>query len=143
MTYNFITRQIAVGQKIDSAQAAEDLKATGITAVINLFSGNAEEFWKGPVLTLVQEDDGTPRPADQVRSGVAYALEAIGNGGKIYIHCQWGLGRGPAMCYAVLRKLGLSGLQAIELIESKRPACASWNWKLYIPSIEAALWTPQ
>lgn len=139
MNFDFITDCLAVGQKIDTAEFAEALQSAGITHVLNLFAGDRETFWSGPVCYLPQEDDGTPRNPEQVRAAVRYAFEVIGYGGKLYIHCQWGLGRAPSTCYAILRQLALSRELAVSLIKRKRPRCADWHWENYIPSIEEAL----
>ena len=106
MNFNFITSTLAVGQKIDTQEFADALKAAGVTHVINLWSGITEPVWTGNVLTLKQDDDGTPRPKDQVLAGIKYASE-VPEGGILYVHCQWGLGRAPTMAYAILRAWGI------------------------------------
>lgn len=141
MNFDFITLEIAVGQKIDSHEFAEALLAAGITHVLNLFAGDQETFWTGPVLYIPQQDDGTPRDPEQIRAALRYALPLMdeGSNAKLYIHCQWGLGRAPSTCYAVIRGMGISREDAVALINKRRPRCANWNWEQYIPSIEQAL----
>jgi protein-tyrosine phosphatase len=139
MNFDFITENIAVGQKINSLEFAEALRAAGITHVLNLFAGDEETFWTGSVCYVPQEDDGTPRTREQVFAAIICAIAVFNAGGKLYIHCQWGLGRAPSACYAILRKSGLSPDEAISLINRKRPRCARWDWQQYIPSIEEAL----
>jgi protein-tyrosine phosphatase len=141
VNFDFITPEIAVGQKIDSLEFAEALRAAGISHVLNLFAGDRETFWTGPVLYLAQEDDGTPRHPEQICAAVNYALPLIDEGttSKLYIHCQWGLGRAPSTCYAILRMIGISREDAASLINRRRPRCAKWGWEQYIPSIEQAI----
>lgn len=141
MNFDFIVPEIAVGQKIDSEEFADSLRAAGITRVLNLFAGDTEAFWNGPVLYLAQEDDGTPRDPEKIRAAIEYAMPVLAEGSeeKLYIHCQWGLGRAPSTCYAILRSMGIAGDDAAALIDRRRPRCAKWNWRQYIPSIEEAL----
>ena len=139
MNFDFVTERIAIGQKIESQEFAEALRAAGITHVLNLFRGDLESFWRGHVRYVPQEDDGSPRTTAQVKMAVDYAFDVLRDGGKLYIHCQWGLGRSPAACYAILRHFGFSQDEAVALINKKRPRCATWNWQGYIPSIEQAL----
>lgn len=139
MNFNFITGSLAVGQKIDSQEFADALTSAGITHVLNLFAGDEERVWRGPVRYVPQEDDGTPRTPEQVNAAIEYARDVLADGGKLYIHCQWGLGRAPSACYAILRNHGMLAEDAILLICTQRPRCATWNWRQYIPSIEAAL----
>ena len=136
MNFDFVTPTLAVGQKIDTQEFADALKAAGVTHVINLWSGISEPFWKGDVLTLAQEDDGAPRSKDQVLAGVAYAA-AVPEGQVLYVHCQWGIARAPAMAYAILRSRGMSGEDAARLIVAKRPKATGLG--RYIPSVEEAL----
>lgn len=137
MNFDSITPTLLLGQKIDTQEFADALTKEGVTRVINLWSGKPELIWDGDYLTLQQEDDGTPRPADQVQAGIKYAAE-VPSGQKLYVHCQWGLGRGPSMTYAILRSQGYPTDIATLLINTQRPRCKG-NWEHYIPSIEKAL----
>ena len=95
----------------------------------------------GPNLSFSnpQDDDGTPRNPGRVLACVRYAFDAILDGGKVYIHCQWGLGRAPATAFAVLRRFGSERDEAVQLINTTRVRAATWGWERYIPSIEKAL----
>jgi hypothetical protein len=139
MNFDFITEQIAVGQRINSAALAKLLRDCGITHVLNLFAGDSEAFWTGDVRYVPQEDDGSPRTPEQLLAAIQYENECARSGGKLYIHCQWGLGRAPATCYAILRAHGMTMDDAVALICRQRPSCAQWTWRQYIPSIESAL----
>lgn len=140
MNFNFVTERIAVGQKIDSQEFADALTAAGITHVINLYC-EAEPFWKGNALSFSnpQEDDGTPRDANRVRECVRYAFDVLRDGGKLYVHCQWGLRRAPSTVYVILRRFGFTRDDAIRLINSTRVRASTENWEHYIASVEAAL----
>jgi len=136
--YSKITPTLLLGQKIIDQTFHDSLVTEGVTHVINLWSGIPEPIWKGPVLTLEQQDDGTPRPLEQTKAGVEYASMVEQSKGILYVHCQWGLGRAPSMTYAILRSRGLSQGNARALINLERPKCVGC-WEHYIPSIEKAL----
>lgn len=142
MNFDFIIPEIAVGQKIDSHEFAQALREAGITHVLNLFAGDQETFWDGATFYLPQEDDGTPRSVQQIHQAIAHFDCVLRRRGTLYIHCQWGLGRAPAMCYAIMRAMGISREDAAPLINRRRPRCAKWSWEQYIPSIEQALSDP-
>lgn len=138
--YGFITEKLLVGRHIESEAFASDLSGQGVYRVINLWAGHEEMFWPAAVTTSIpQEDDGTPRDAEQVRQIVRLCLTTFALGRGVYLHCQWGIGRAPAMAYAVLRAIGLPSEEAIERIENARPQCRNWSWKRYLPSVENAL----
>lgn len=141
MNFDFITERLAIGQKIDSEEFASALIASGVTHVVNLWS-ETEPLWSGgPVLSFLkpQEDDGTPRNVERTREVVRFAIAAFKDYRKVYVHCQWGLGRAPSMAYAILRTLEMKGPIAAALINERRPRCAEYNWEKYIPSVEEAL----
>lgn len=135
MNYDEIVPNLYCGQKIDSQEFNDALVQEGITHVINLWSGIREPYWKGLTLNLNQDDDGTPRPPEQTIAGIEFAKIAT----KLYVHCQWGMGRAPSMIYAILRSRGMTQKELIPLINLRRPIAAKGNWERYIPSIERVI----
>jgi protein-tyrosine phosphatase len=139
MNADRILEDLYVGQKIDSESFRDELVRLGVTHVLNLFE--PETIWEGNSLYLPQEDDGSPRVAAQVRCGLDYYAEVKAAKGVLYVHCQWGLGRAPAMCYALLRANGQREQEALDTVNACRRVAAKYNphWQRYIPSIESAL----
>lgn len=145
MNFDRIQDDLYVGQKIVTEEFRQALIDTGITHVLNL---HGLDLWQGKQMFLAgMLDDSTPRTKEQVNSCIWYAKDVRDEGGKLYVHCQWGLGRAPAMCYAILRSRGFGGLEAAGFINRNRPRAAEYrdstkefpHWQCYIPSIEAAL----
>jgi len=60
-------------------------------------------------------------PIKPLLRGAIRALDVIQNGGKVYTHCAYGIHRGVVMGACILIAQGISPLEAMELIKSKRP----------------------
>lgn len=59
-------------------------------------------------------DDGSPIAADQLERISRFAREKLEAGGRLYVHCQMGGSRSPAVAYAILRSCrGLSPKDAL------------------------------
>jgi dual specificity MAP kinase phosphatase len=99
------------------------LKALGITGIINMrmHSTYAEARYAGFHYLHLPTPDNTPPDLEVLKKGADFADTEIKNGGKIYIHCRQGLGRGPTMAIAYLLKTGLTVEDAITLIKKARP----------------------
>jgi len=65
--------------------------------------------------------DNTPPPIETLIKGADFADTEIKSGGKVYIHCWQGLGRGPTMTIAYLIKTGLTFDDAFALVKKVRP----------------------
>lgn len=99
------------------------MKALGITAIINMriHSVYSEAQYEGFHYLHLPTVDNTPPPLTVLKQGANFADAAIKNGGKVYIHCRQGLGRGPTMATAYLLKTGLTLDDALALIRKTRP----------------------
>lgn len=87
----------------------DTLQQIGITAIINMRQSNARQF-KGmeqiTILHLPTPDTMAPRMSDLLK-GIDFAKNEINKGGKVYIHCRAGEGRGPTMTIAYLMSTGM------------------------------------
>lgn len=99
------------------------LKALGVTAIINMrmHSVYNEAQYEGFRYLHLPTPDNTPPPLDVMKQGASFADNEIKNGGKVYVHCRQGLGRGPTMATAYLIKTGLTLEDALALIRMVRP----------------------
>jgi len=99
------------------------LKALGVTAIINMrmHSVYSEAQYEGFHYLHLPTPDNTPPPLEVLLKGADFADTEVKNGGKVYIHCRQGLGRGPTMAIAYLLKTGLTVEDAITLIKKARP----------------------
>jgi protein tyrosine phosphatase (PTP) superfamily phosphohydrolase (DUF442 family) len=99
------------------------LKDLGVTAIINMrmHSVYSEAQYEGFDYLHLPTPDNTPPLLEVLTKGADFADSATKNGGKVYIHCRQGLGRGPTMCVAYLLKTGLTVADALTLIKKARP----------------------
>jgi len=98
------------------------LREMGITAIINMrmHSVYDEARFEGlAYLHLPTPDNTAPKMEDLIR-GADFARSVIQDGGKIYIHCRQGLGRGPTMAIAYLLRMGATYEDAFATVKRVR-----------------------
>jgi hypothetical protein len=120
--YSRVTPHLYVGPQY-GRHGKRRLEWLGITASINLreeFDDAAHGLAFASYCHLPTEDDAAPTLADLER-GISFIREALGTGGKVYIHCAGGVGRAPTMAAAYLISEGLKRDEAIALIRRARP----------------------
>jgi protein tyrosine phosphatase (PTP) superfamily phosphohydrolase (DUF442 family) len=117
-----ITANLFLGSQYNQV-GLRKMKALGITAIINMrmHSVYTEAQYEGFHYLHLPTPDNTPPSLDTLIQGAAFADMEIKNGGKVYIHCRQGLGRGPTMTVAYLLKTGLTVEDALALIRKVRP----------------------
>ncbi len=116
-----ITAQLFLGSQY-SHIGLEKLRTLGITAIINMreHSDYEEARYKGIKYLHLPTVDNTPPTLQDLIRGADFADQEIRNGGKVYMHCKHGLGRGPTMAIAYLIKTGLTFDDAFALVKSIR-----------------------
>ncbi len=127
MDLTWITDKVALGGGIWNAAKMQDVARAGVTHIIDM----QLEFDDTPlaephgiqVLWNPTDDDFQPKAPEVFRPAVEFALRALdeGNGNKLFVHCAAGVHRAPMVTLAILRVLGFSLPDAMELIESRRP----------------------
>ncbi len=125
MDMTWVTDRIAVGGGIWNEENMAELVRMGISHIIDMqieFDDRPlAERYDVAVLYNPVDDDFQPKPAHVFQRGVEFALEALDSpDSKIYIHCAAGVHRAPMMTLAVLRSMGWSLKDAIELIQGRR-----------------------
>jgi protein-tyrosine phosphatase len=65
--------------------------------------------------------DNTPPSLAHLGQGAAFIKEELEKGGKVYIHCWEGLGRGPTMVAAYFVSTGMTPAEAWSKIRAVRP----------------------
>jgi protein-tyrosine phosphatase len=125
MDMTWITDRIAVGGGIWNDENMAEVVRLGVTHIIDM----QIEFDDRPlarnypvkVLFNPTDDDFLPKPPQLFQAGVEFALEALEDPrARLYIHCAAGVHRAPMMTLAVLRVLGWSLTNAIEVIMQRR-----------------------
>jgi dual specificity MAP kinase phosphatase len=72
------------------------------------------------VLHLPTRDLHAPS-IEQLEKGIGFIKNQIANGGKVYVHCRLGEGRGPTMAIAYLIGTGMLYEDAFKLVKGIRP----------------------
>ncbi len=126
MDITWLTDRIAIGGAIWLQDNMTQLARMGVTHVINMQA----EFDDGPLaqacgvdlLWNAIDDDFLPKPPEVFSRGVEYATNALRQeDSKLYIHCAAGVHRAPMMTLALLCAQGMELLEAVYLIEDRRP----------------------
>lgn len=116
-----ITDQLFVGTNMCCGVHGEKLAELGFTVDLDL----EEERQESPprltaYLWLPVEDHRAPTQ-QQLALGVAFIGEVVASGGKVFVHCRQGHGRGPTLAAAYFIAQGKSTREAIQLVQSGRP----------------------
>lgn len=126
LAYSRVTPMLYVGPQY-RARGKRALARAGITHIVNMRSefddaahGLIPQDAPGRYCHLPTTDDAAPSPA-HLAQGAAFIREAIGGGGKVYIHCSAGVGRAPTMAAAYLIEQGCDMDAALDLIRKARP----------------------
>ena len=116
-----ITADLFLGSQYNRV-GLRKMKALGITAIINMrmHSVYTEAQYNGFKYLHLPTPDNTPPSMEVLKQGADFADAEIEAGGKVYVHCRQGLGRGPTMAIAYLLKTGLTVDDAISLIKRSR-----------------------
>lgn len=99
------------------------MKQIGITAIVNMRETPAPMYQDTQslrILHLPTKDMNEPTIADLV-TGIQFIQDEVDRGGKVYIHCRLGEGRGPTMMIAYLISTGLTVEDAFKLVQNVRP----------------------
>jgi protein tyrosine phosphatase (PTP) superfamily phosphohydrolase (DUF442 family) len=116
-----ITADLFLGSQY-SLVGLRKMKALGITAIINMreHAIYSEAIHEGINYLHLPTVDNTPPTLAVLMRGADFADQEIKSGGKVYIHCRQGLGRGPTMTIAYLLKTGLTYADAFALVKKVR-----------------------
>jgi hypothetical protein len=98
------------------------MKKLGVTGVVNMrmHSIHKDGDVHGLHILNLPTPDRTAPSLDQLQEGVAFIQKEIDAGGKVYIHCHWGEGRGPTMAIAYLIATGMTYKDAYSLVKQVR-----------------------
>jgi protein-tyrosine phosphatase len=139
MDMTWVTDRIAVGGGIWTDEKMIEVVRAGITHIIDMqieFDDTPlAEPYGVKVLWNPTDDDFRPKPPALLQRGVDFAVEALDDAeSKVFIHCAAGVHRAPMMALAVLRALGFSLHDAIDMIEARRNVVDFAG--VYIDSVE-------
>ncbi|HET9589080.1 MAG TPA: dual specificity protein phosphatase [Anaerolineales bacterium] len=124
MDYSRITDDLFIGTT-PTVPDYEHLRELGVRLVINMrweFRPPPDSF-EPPLTFLWQrtfDSPVIPIPMQALHRGARAALETIGAGGKVYVHCAAGRHRGVAMGSCVLIAQGYDAHTAMKLVMERR-----------------------
>jgi len=94
----------------------------GITAIVSMRMHPPIEFGDLPEIKIrhLPTPDFQASTLSQFREGTAFIRTVVEQGGRVYVHCHHGEGRGPSMAAAYLMSTGLSLADALRAIRQVR-----------------------
>jgi predicted protein tyrosine phosphatase len=123
---HFVTPELAVGASFPMAAAARLAREHGIGRIVDLRVEDRDDervlrVHGIDLLHLPTEDCCAVSPS-HLRDGVAFAVEGIERGLRVFVHCQYGIGRSALLALCVLVSLGDAPLDAMSRLKDARPA---------------------
>jgi protein-tyrosine phosphatase len=123
LNYSDVTPQLAVG----GAFRTRDIKHLiqhGVTGVVDCRLEDQDDAHAlaqaGIQFLHVPTLDRHGFTYTQLQDSVDWVLEHISGGGRAFMHCEHGVGRGPLMACAVLVAQGYSAPEALRIVRSGR-----------------------
>jgi protein-tyrosine phosphatase len=123
LNYSDVTPQLAVGGAFRNRQIKR-LKQRGVTAVVDCrleAEDDPEALGQAGIQFLhLPTLDRHGFTYEQLHEGVDWVLDHVANGGRAFMHCEHGVGRGPLMACAVLVGQGYSAPEALRIVRTAR-----------------------
>ena len=123
LNYTNITPQLAVGGAFRKRQIKR-LKQRGVTAVVDCRIEAQDDPLAleaaGIAFLHVPTPDRHGFTFDQMHAGVEWVLDHTERGGRAFLHCEHGVGRGPLLACAVLVAQGYRAPEALRIVRSSR-----------------------
>jgi protein-tyrosine phosphatase len=120
--FSRVTPQLAVGGQY-SRKGWVTLAQRGMTAAVSMrgeYDDRGEGFLPPRYLHLPTVDNHAPT-LEQLHQGIDFIQDELARGGRVYIHCWEGVGRGPTMLAAYLVSTGMKPSEAWATISAVRP----------------------
>jgi protein tyrosine phosphatase (PTP) superfamily phosphohydrolase (DUF442 family) len=123
--HQWVTDRLAVGSAVVKPEHMLALAAGGITHVIDCrLETEGAELYAGTSVRRLHcgtADNGEAKPVTWFEEGITFALAALARPRtRVLVHCIAGVSRSPSMTYAILRALGQSSEDAVEMIKKAR-----------------------
>ena len=139
MDMTWVMPRIAVGGGIWTEDKMIEVVRVGVTHIIDMQiefdDTHLAEPYSVKVLWNPTDDDFRPKPPELFQRGVEFALSALDDAdARVFIHCAAGVHRAPMMTLALLRTLGFSLQDAMDMIQSRRNVVDFAD--VYVESVE-------
>jgi hypothetical protein len=123
LNYSDITETLAVGGAFRRRQI-KHLRQHGVTAVVDCRLEASDDpatlAEAGIELLHLPTADRFGFKYAQMEQGVEWVLERLQSGGRAFVHCEHGVGRGPLLGCAVLVAQGYSAPRALRTVRAAR-----------------------
>lgn len=123
LNYSDVTPKLAVGGSYRPNQI-KLLKERGVSAVVDCRQEARDDVealkQAGIAFLHLPAPDRYAMTYEQLHQGVDWVLDHLGEGGKAFLHCEHGVGRGPLMACAVLVAQGYSAPEALRVVRAGR-----------------------
>jgi atypical dual specificity phosphatase len=107
-----------------SRENVERIRSLGIRLIVSMYLIRPHKILGEPPLKLlwmpVIDSRFTPIPLNIFKRGVQAALPVIDEGGKVLVHCRWGVHRSVAMACCILIAKGYPVSEATKLVKRQR-----------------------
>ena len=121
---HFVTPELAVGASFPMEAADLLAKAHGIARVVDvrLEARDDEALLEvhGIRLLHLPTEDCCAISPRHIRDGVRFAVEGMQLGQRVFIHCQYGIGRSALLSLCVLVARGMAPLEAMSRMKEAR-----------------------
>jgi len=127
-SWTWLQPNLVVGGRMGPGLTSRLLAEYGIAHVVDVRSEEQDDrellHRHGVELLLLPTEDHCAVSEEMLASGVAWVTQRLARGGRVYIHCEHGIGRSVLLSWCVLVALGADVRAALEQIKRAR-ACAS------------------
>ena len=123
LNYSEVTRQLAVGGAFRRRQI-NHLVRRGVTAVVDCREEARDDpealRHAGIEFLHMPTPDRYGFTYEQLHQGVDWVLDHVASGGRAFLHCEHGVGRGPLLACAVLVAQGHTAPEALRVVRAGR-----------------------
>lgn len=124
LNLDWVLPSLAVGGRFPTEAAEHLAQRLGIRYVVDVRveACDDEHVLREHGITLLHlpTQDMTAIRRDRLDDGVAWVTEHLSQGRKVYIHCEYGVGRSALLALCCLVALGHPPLEALELAKRQR-----------------------
>jgi hypothetical protein len=123
LNLSWITDDMAAGGSVRPRDYRR-LREIGVTAVVDMRAEDCDDATRlnqvGIDLLHLPAPDRYSPPIEALATGVRWIEERLASGGRVFAHCEHGVGRAPLMIGSVLVSRGSSAPDAIEMLHERR-----------------------
>lgn len=128
LNFNWITPQLAMGGKFPTEAAEHLAKDLGITHIVDVRVEERDDEHTlrehGITLLHLPTQDAYAVSQTMLDDGVSWINEQLAHDAKVYIHCQYGIGRSALLLCCVLVSMGYTPSAALHLAKQGRAQVA-------------------